>query len=67
MAWSASRVAIISGILACFGVGIGIIIGYFGINTNSSDSATPSPSEDVAAVRKLINEISAERIKKNLR
>ena len=66
MAWSASRVAIVSSILACFGVGIGIIIGYFGINTNASEPSA-SPSEDISVVSKLLDEISADRIRANLR
>jgi len=45
MSWSGSRVVIVSGILACFGVGIGVIIGHFGI---SSSQPSPGASDSTA-------------------
>ena len=67
MTWSASRVVIVSGILAGFGVGIGIIIGHFGIAPQAMvPSAQTAPVEDVEVISKLMNEISAERMRENL-
>jgi len=69
MSWSGSRVAIATSILACFGLGIGIIIGHFGISspTSAPPTVAPPPTEDESIIRKLMDEITAVNIENNLR
>ena len=66
MGWSSSRIALLAGFLAVVGLGLGMIIGHFGITTNTQTSQS-APTEDLSVIDKLMNEISAERIRENLR
>ena len=65
MQWSTSRVVLVTLVLSCISIGLGIIIGYFGIT--SSDSSDQSYVEDTSIIEKLMNEISADNIRDNLR
>ena len=66
MTWSNTRIAVLSIVLSCVGIGVGVLIGYFGAAPKAPTPPQP-PTEDLTIVEKLMNEISAENIKSNLR
>ncbi|CAK8692129.1 unnamed protein product [Clavelina lepadiformis] len=59
MTFSKTKLVALSLVIGCVGLGIGIIIGYFGIQESV-------PTENESIHKKLMKEISNERIEQNL-
>ena len=66
MHWSNTRIVILSVVLSCAGIGIGVLIGFFGAAPKTPAPPSP-PTEDLSIVEKLMSEISAKNMKENLR
>lgn len=60
MTLSSRHIIVLSIVLASFGIGLGIIIGFFAIPQGSK-----TPQEDLSIVDKLMKEIKAENIRDN--
>uniref|UniRef100_F6ZAX9 Glutamate carboxypeptidase 2 n=1 Tax=Ciona intestinalis TaxID=7719 RepID=F6ZAX9_CIOIN len=65
---SKSRIIVLTVIVSLLGIGLGVIIGYFGHpNQNLNIPAPVVPTEDPTISQLLMNELSADNIKENLR